>query len=164
MALEDKDIFNAICSRSGDQSIESIMEQYEKAKLLNMQIEKRLDSLLTQAAPCESEIAETREQIEVTETAPKKKFDRRKFAVKPNVAITEDSITCCICGEARQSLTSTHLAKHDLTAEEYKQLCGYPANQKLMSGKRLAKSKEIIRRAQKARLEKIAERSDDWQA
>ena len=39
MALEDKDIFNAIFNKYSDQPIEFIMEQYEKAKILNMAIE-----------------------------------------------------------------------------------------------------------------------------
>ena len=34
MALEDKDIFNAIFNKYSDQPIEFIMEQYEKAKIL----------------------------------------------------------------------------------------------------------------------------------
>ena len=36
MALEDKDIFNAIFNKYSDQPIEFIMEQYEKAKSLNI--------------------------------------------------------------------------------------------------------------------------------
>ena len=42
MALEDKDIFNAIFNKYSDQPIEFIMEQYEKAKVLNMAIERRI--------------------------------------------------------------------------------------------------------------------------
>ena len=42
MALEDRDIFTAIFAKYSDQPIEFVMEQYEKAKLLNMAIEKRL--------------------------------------------------------------------------------------------------------------------------
>ena len=42
MALEDKDLFEAIFKKYGNQSIDFVMEQYEKAKLLNMAIEKRI--------------------------------------------------------------------------------------------------------------------------
>ena len=41
MPLEDRDIFTAIFAKYSDQPIEFVMEQYEKAKLLNMAIEKR---------------------------------------------------------------------------------------------------------------------------
>ena len=44
MALEDKDIFNAICTRFNDQPIEFIMEQYEKARKLNAAIESRVNT------------------------------------------------------------------------------------------------------------------------
>ena len=44
MALEDKDIFNAIFNKYSDQPIEFIMEQYEKAKVLNMAIERRINA------------------------------------------------------------------------------------------------------------------------
>lgn len=39
MALEDKDIFNAIFNKYSDQPIEFIMEQYEKAKILRACLE-----------------------------------------------------------------------------------------------------------------------------
>ena len=42
MALEDKDLFNAIFNKYSDQPIEFVMEQYEKAKILNLEIERRV--------------------------------------------------------------------------------------------------------------------------
>lgn len=159
MALEDKDIFTAICTRYGDQPIEFIMEQYEKAKRMNMIIERKLDTLSEAPLMAFTEISEVAKSASETEEQPVRK-KKRKFVVKPQDAITEESISCCICGAQRQSLTATHLATHDLTVEEYKHMCGYAPNQKLMSGRRLAKSKEIIGRAQKARLEKIAAKDE----
>ena len=44
MALEDKDLFNAIFNKYSDQPIEFVMEQYEKAKILNLEIERRQSS------------------------------------------------------------------------------------------------------------------------
>lgn len=55
MALEDKDIFNAIFNKYSDQPIEFIMEQYEKAKILracletHLSIMKRFNSMLAMA-------------------------------------------------------------------------------------------------------------------
>lgn len=152
MALEDKDIFNAICNRYKDQPMDFIMEQYALARKINMEIEK-------QAAQY-NEVAESRP---VTETEPiqedtpapaPKRYTKRNLVIKPQEAITDDSIVCCICGLERQNLTSKHLAAHGLTIEEYKKLCGYGPDQKLMSRRRLAKSREIIGIAQQARMDK----------
>ena len=161
MALEDKDIFMAICNRYADHPIEFIMEQYEKAKRMNLLIEKKIGEissapLVEESAPVESAPAPAPQ-----EELPRKKYTRRDLKVKPQNAITDEAVTCCLCGAKRQSLTATHLATHDITKEEYLKLCGYAPDQKLMSGKRLEKSKEIIGRAQKARLEKIASQQDD---
>lgn len=152
MALEDKDIFAAICSRCSDQPIEFIMEQYEKAKRLNMDIEKRIGNGDTaeNAPECDVAASETTEEA----APPKKKYTRRMLKVKPQDSITDDAIFCCICGEERQSLTQKHLACHDISVEDYKKLCGYSPDQPLMSNRRLARSKEIIARAQQARIDK----------
>ena len=53
MALEDKDIFNAIFNKYSDQPIEFIMEQYEKAKILNMAIERRINAQAEQPVKVE---------------------------------------------------------------------------------------------------------------
>ena len=53
MALEDKDIFNAIFNKYSDQPIEFIMEQYEKAKVLNMAIERRINAQTEQPVKAE---------------------------------------------------------------------------------------------------------------
>lgn len=161
MALDDKDIFEAICKRYADQPIEFIMEQYEKAKRLNLQIERRLGDENVNAPAEPVAVKESEVVVEAVEEVPHKKYTRRDLKVKPQNAITEECVICCLCGAQRQSLTATHLATHDISVEEYKKLCGYAPNQKLMSGRRLAKSKEIIGRAQKARLEKIASQQDD---
>lgn len=154
MALEDKDIFAAICNRCDDQPIEFIMEQYEKAKRLNMDIEKRMGC--SEAAEVLPGTETANAEIVDEQQPPKKKYTRRMLKVKPQDAITDDSIFCCICGAQRQSLTQKHLACHEITVEDYKKLCGYPQNQPLMSNNRLARSKEIIARAQQARIDKRA--------
>lgn len=157
MSLDDRDIFAAIFEKFIDQPIEVVMSQYEKAKMLNIEIEKRVANTLAQEnePPVEELIVEEVEDIEPA-PEPKKKYTKRNLKVKPQDAITENAIFCCICGEERQSLTAKHLAGHDLTVPEYKKLCGYGPKTPLMSGKRLAKSREIISRAQQARMEKKA--------
>lgn len=160
MPLEDKDIFMAICNRYADQPIEFVMEQYEKAKKINLNIEKRLGADLGDSAePTEAQTEETVE--ESVEEAPRKKYTKRMLKVKPQDSITDSSIICCICGEERQCLTRRHLEQHGISVEDYKKLCGYGPDQPLMSPKRLAKSREIIVRAQKSRLDKIASMKDE---
>ena len=157
MPLEDRDIFQAVWERFSDQPIEIVMEQYEKARKLNLDIEKRMGAIQPVTVPeTETTEVETIEEV-AEEMPPRKKFTKRNLKVKPENAITENAIICCLCGAERQSLTSKHLATHGITVEEYKKLCGYPPNQPLMSLQRHAKSRENIVRAQKARIDKRAE-------
>jgi len=43
----------------------------------------------------------------------------------PKKAIKEKSITCVICGKSFKLLTKKHLASHGLTADGYRERCGY---------------------------------------
>ena len=86
--------------------------------------------------------------------APKKIFTKADLVFNPAEAITDNTITCCLCGKAACSLTSRHLANHGINVEEYKYLCGYPSEQKLMSRNFEAKMRRNVQRAQQARKEK----------
>lgn len=151
MALEDKDIFNAICTRFNDQPIEFIMEQYEKARKLNAAIESRVNTPPVEKFPAEQNEAPASPE----EAAPKKKYTKQMLKVKPHDAIQEDCIYCCICGDKRSVLTAAHMSNHDITVDEYRKLCGYDPKQPLMSKKREEQSKIIIARAQAARSAKL---------
>ena len=87
-------------------------------------------------------------------SAPKKKYTRRNLVVKPEEAISEQEIACCICGKTFQNLTTKHIQSHDLTVEEYKKLCGYGPEQKLISSKLLNKLQANVLKAQQAREKK----------
>jgi predicted transcriptional regulator len=85
-------------------------------------------------------------------------YTRRSLKVKPQDAITKDAITCCICGKIMSSINARHLASHNgLTKEGYLKLCGYPADQALMSLNHLSKMKSQVLKAQKAREKKQSE-------
>lgn len=162
MALDDRDIFRAIWERFPDQPVEFVMEQYAKARRLNMEIERSVKQGSDLApTPEVEEEAVIDVEIDSAPVEQKRKLNKRRFKVKPEDSITDDTIYCCVCGQQLQSLTVKHLAKHDTTPEEYKRVCGFPANMALMSHKRLAKSKEIIERAQQARLAKRAAAMQD---
>ncbi|MEG6501848.1 MULTISPECIES: MucR family transcriptional regulator [unclassified Desulfovibrio] len=155
MALEDKDLFNAIFNKYSDQPIEFIMEQYEKAKILNIAIEKRQQSqpVTTDAESATDAMTEPSNAENVT---PKKKYTKRDLVVKPQAAITDEHIKCCICGQERSILTSRHLAQHGITVDEYKTLCRYDAKQPLMSNNRIEHARVVIAKAQQARKAKKA--------
>jgi predicted transcriptional regulator len=75
--------------------------------------------------------------------------------VKPQDAVTKDSIACCICGKTMNTINARHLASHNgLTKEGYLKLCNYPAGKVLMSHNHLAKMQAQVRKAQKAREKK----------
>ena len=154
MALEDKDLFNAIFNKYSDQPIEFVMEQYEKAKILNLEIERRQSSRscvdITPSSVAQN--AEELKQIEATvDSTPKKKFTKRDLVIKPNEAITDEVIKCCLCGKERSSLTLRHLATHGISVDEYKKLCGYTPGQKLMSNNHAKKVCDNVMKAQQAR-------------
>ncbi|MCL2123146.1 MAG: MucR family transcriptional regulator [Desulfovibrionaceae bacterium] len=87
-----------------------------------------------------------------------KGFTRRNLKVKPQDAVKKDFIICCICGKSMSSINARHLASHNgLTKEGYLKLCGYPADQVLMSLNHLAKMQNQVRKAQKAREKKQSE-------
>lgn len=162
MALDDRDIFKAIWERFPDQPLEFVMEQYAKARRLNMEIERSVNQTTdVDAGPDVEEEAVVDVELDASPMPQRKKLNKRRFKVKPEDSITDDAIYCCVCGEKLQSLTVKHLAKHETTPEEYKRVCGFPPNMPLMSHKRLAKSKEIIERAQQARLAKRAATAQD---
>nr|WP_294508880.1 MucR family transcriptional regulator [uncultured Bilophila sp.] len=70
---------------------------------------------------------------------------------KPEEAIGDNTVQCCICGKAFQNLSAKHIQDHELTVEEYKKLCGYGREQKLISRNLLAKLQENVQKAQEAR-------------
>jgi predicted transcriptional regulator len=87
-----------------------------------------------------------------------KGYTRRSLKVKPQDAIKKDAITCCICGKSMTSINARHLASHNgLTKDGYLKLCGYPADQVLMSLSHLAKMKKQVLKAQQAREKKRSE-------
>ena len=89
-------------------------------------------------------------------------YTRRNLKVKPQDAITQDAILCCICGKKLTSITSRHLASHNgLTKDGYIKLCGYPADQSLMSLNYLEKMKKQVIKAQEARGKKKIEKEKE---
>ncbi len=79
-------------------------------------------------------------------------YTKRMLKVKPEDAITNDKIICCICAKEGKIITSRHLATHNgITPEGYKKLCGYAKDQSLMSIRHFNNMKKTVLKAQMAR-------------
>lgn len=164
MPLEDKDIFNAVFEKYRDQPIEFVMAQYEKAKLLNREIELRLNApaaaAATSAAAAPAGAQATAAEKAIPEPA-RKRPTKKDLVSDPEKAITDDSITCCLCGQQFNTLTARHLKTHDISVEEYKYLCGYTSSQKLMSYNLAATMARNVQKAQAARKAKLQQAQEE---
>ena len=82
---------------------------------------------------------------------PKKKYTRRNLVAKP-----EEFVECCLCGRKVQSLTARHLLSHGISMDEYKKLCGYAPDQKLICGNLMEKLQKNVLRAYNSRKKKLS--------
>ena len=173
MPLEDKDIFTAVFEKYRDQPIEFVMSQYEKAKLLNRDIERRINSLGSDGAqptgapfppmppaPAMPAAIAPQPSAPAAETAApqpaRKRPGKKDLIMDPRQAITQDSIACCLCGQKFNTLTVRHLKNHhNISVEDYKALCDYAPSQKLMS---FELAKRMARNVQKAQAARQAKR------
>lgn len=162
--IDDMQLLKMLMENNPGQPASFILEQYAVYKSSLLEINNRIA-----AAPGISEFIEGGEQIAVRQnpTAPKpdksdkesltRGFTKRSLKVKPDEAILDEAIICCICGKSCQTLTERHLALHNgLTREGYIKLCGYEAGQPLMARDHLARMKANVLKAQKARKAKQA--------
>ena len=156
MALEDKDLLKIICEKYPDQPLEYVMEKFGQAKAMYLELERSKDAIvktIVHAEPVQLKAIEEASATdeEVVEAPKKKRLTKRSLVCKPEEAIDNDTITCCICGRKMQTLTARHLETHGVTVEEYKKVCGYAPDQKLMSSSYAAKMADNIKAAQEAR-------------
>lgn len=156
--ITDKDLLQMVMQKHPDQDVDFIVNQFSvyKQKLSGLHV------YATNAEECQQdENTPTAEATPEVKERTKKRYTKRDLKTKPLEAITEDSITCCLCGKVCQNLTASHLMKeHGLTPEEYKKLCGYEPNTVLMSGKNLLRVQHAVANAQAARKKKIIERTE----
>lgn len=162
MPLEDKDIFNAVFEKYRDQPIEFVMAQYEKAKLLNREIELRLNALAPQGATAQNAAGtQTAAEDKPAPEPVRKRPTKKDLVADPEKAITDETITCCLCGQQFNTLTARHLKMHDISVEEYKYLCGYTSAQKLMSYNLAATMARNVQKAQAARKARLQAREEE---
>ena len=153
--ISDAELLKLVMDRYPEQPAQFLIEQFTFMKAGLIQANNKLAGLDAEGlaeSMCGSEEFQKGEQAEPA--APKKKYTKRNLVVKPEEAISEQEIACCICGKTFQNLTAKHIQSHDLTVEEYKKLCGYAPDQKLISAKLLNKLQANVLKAQPAREKK----------
>ena len=159
MMISDAELLKLVMDRYPEQPVPFLIEQFTLMKAGRIQANNKLAGMdseaLSESLCCEEEVQKEKNDSEPS--APKKKYTRRNLVVKPEEAISEQEIACCICGKTFQNLTTKHIQSHDLTVEEYKKLCGYGPEQKLISSKLLNKLQANVLKAQQAREKKKAE-------
>jgi len=153
--MEQLELMTAIIESNPGISVEDAWKMYRelvtRVHALNSQLKVGEPCSLAES-PCDGQGPEDAKKESLT-----KGYTRRSLKAKPQDAIQKDVIICCICGKSMSSINARHLASHNgLTKEGYLKLCGYPADQALMSLSHLTKMKAQVVKAQKAREKKKA--------
>ncbi len=150
--ITDAEILKLVMDRYPEQNTQFIIEQFAALKAGIIQANNKLavrDANSTE--PLEIQVSEpevaSAEEQPVEQEAPKKKYSKRDLKVKPVDSITDTSIKCCLCGREFSSLTSRHLATHEISVDDYKKLCGFAPDQPLMSKEQYIKMKKNIEKA-----------------
>ncbi len=111
-------------------------------------MERTTQAISLPASDSEQEVtASSQDRIQML----KEKY-KGKWKVGPRKCLEDpEYIVCAICGKKGQTLTSSHLKKHDnMTKDEYKAICGYKPDMVLMSAKSLEKSQANFKPGGKA--------------
>ena len=156
--ISDAELLKLVMDRYPEQPTPFVIEQFTALKAGLIQANNKLASMGMEELVAEHACAaeETMPEAAVEAPAPKKKYTKRSLIIKPEEAIGEDQVLCCLCGRAFQNLTAKHLFSHDLTVEEYKKLCGYAPDQKLISHNLLERLQENVQKAQRSREQKMS--------
>lgn len=151
--VDDNALLKMIMEKHPDQGPDFIIEQFTVYK-------QKLSALgAGTVCPCEGEQQDApTETVEQPVAVVKRRYSKRSLKVKPEEAIQEEQVLCCLCGASFKSLTALHLRKaHGISVEDYKRLCGYDADTSLMSNLNLRKVREAVTKAQTVRKEKAAQ-------
>lgn len=159
--IKDSELLKLVMERYPEQPFDFILEQFTifKAGLIeaNGKLAER-DKAEDIAESAKIEV--TQDAVSETETdmspAPKKKYTRRNLVAKPEEAIGKEFVECCLCGRKVQSLTARHLLSHGISMDEYKKLCGYAPDQKLICGNLMEKLQKNVLRAYNSRKKKLS--------
>ena len=154
--INDAELLKLVMDRYPEQTAPFILEQFTIFKAGLIQANTKLAAMGVEEKPIDAVDTAPSELSHTPEVqAPKKKFTKRNLVAKPEEAITAESVQCCICGKTFQNLTAKHLLTHGITVEEYKKLCGYAPEQRLICSNLLEKLQENVQKAQRSRGQKL---------
>ena len=152
--ISDAELLKLVMDRYPEQPSVFIIEQFAILKAGLIQANNKLAVIDVEESATDTVSTESFEQVSTPET-PKKKFTKRNLVAKPEEVITAESVQCCLCGKTFQNLTAKHLLTHGISVDEYKKLCGYPSEQKLICSNLLEKLQENVQKAQRSREQKL---------
>lgn len=152
--ISDAELLKLVMDRYPEQPTSFVIDQFAALKAGLIQANNKLAMMGMEELAAEQSLAADENAPEAEAPAPKKKYTKCSLVVKPEGAIGEAQVQCCLCGRAFQNLTVKHLLSHNITVEEYKKLCGYAPEQKLIAAKLLARLQENVQRAQRSREKK----------
>lgn len=159
--IKDSELLKLIMERYSEQPFGFILEQFTifKAGLIEANgklAERDMVEDIAESAKIET----TQDAVSETETdmlpAPGKKYTRRNLVAKPEEAIGKEFVECCLCSKKVQNLTARHLSSHGISMDEYKKLCGYAPDQKLICGNLMEKLQKNALRAHNSRKKKLS--------
>ena len=104
MMISDAELLKLVMDRYPEQPAQFLIEQFTVMKAGLIQANNKLagmDSEALSESLCCAEDAQKEETVSEP-SAPKKKYTRRNLVVKPEEAISEQEIACCICGKTFQ--------------------------------------------------------------
>lgn len=156
MMISDAELLKLVMDRYPEQPVPFLIDQFTVMKAGLIQANNRLAGNEFETLPESLCICDEfqKEEPAAEPSSPKKRYTKRSLVVRPEEAISEEEIVCCICGKSFQNLTAKHIQSHDLSVDEYKKLCGYPPEQRLISSKLLNKLQSNVLKAQQAREKK----------
>ena len=157
--ISDAELLKLVMERYPEQPTPFIIEQFTVLKAGLIQANNKLAAMDMEEPGCEQVIIEEPmpEAAEAAPSAaPKKKFTKRSLVVRPEEAIGDDVVQCCLCGRGFQNLTAKHLLSHGISVDEYKKLCGYVPEQKLICKNLLEKLQENVHKALRSRDQKLS--------
>ena len=116
--ITDAELLKLVMDRFPEADTDGIVEQFSLLKVGLLQANAKL----AVGDAGQQGVEEQSISAADGDPAPKKRYTRRSLVVKPEEAIGDDTVQCCICGKAFQNLNAKHIQNHELTVEEYEAL------------------------------------------
>ena len=153
--IKDSELLKLIMERYPEQPFNFILEQFTIFKAGLIEANGKLAERDMVEDIAESAKIETTQDA-VSEPETDMPPAQRNLVAKPEEAIGKEFVGCCLCGRKVQSLTARHLLSHGISMDEYKKLCGYAPDQKLICGNLMEKLQKNVLRAYNSRKKKLS--------